>query len=545
MPSIKKMLQPYDLDLIERVASFWGVDSANLDHSAVVKALQQAVQDQALVEDVLESLPEQAYQAWNELAAASNKPTWAQFTRQNGEVREFGPAKREREAPEQHPISVTEMLWYRGLIGRAFMDLPPEPREFVYIPDELIPANPSSNQNHWINSLTTIPVGSLRVEHPADSRLVDHMTDWLAARRMKRALPAETWKHWLEGESFLARLASENGLTDAQGSPVPETLQTFFQTPREGILAKWFSVWKTSANFNELRDLPGLVFEGHWQNNPLKTRLWLLELLQNQQPNTWYSLKHLLDLIKKHAPDFQRPSGDYDSWFIRHADSDQYLRGFEHWDELDGRLIRYLLAGPLHWLGAIDLGISQNEKRVDLFRRSARFEALLANQPAIDSPAREKALKLVSDLSIEIPLFSSPMARYQVARFCEVKKVTAEATLYEITPASLRGALEGGLKPSQLVQLLEKQLKTALPKTLKLVAANFETHGLEARIEPSVLLRVRTPEMLQSLQQNPRTAKWIVETLNPTTAVISQTGLKAIENTLKELGVLLANDLEV
>ena len=545
MPSIKKMLQPYDLDLIERIASFWGVDCANLDHAAAINALQSAVQDQVLVNDVLESLPENARQTWHDLAGMPNKPTWAQFIRQHGEVRECGPAKREREAPEQHPISVTEMLWYRGLIGRAFMDLPPEPREFVYIPDDLAVVKQSSHQEHWIKTLRSIPAGSLRVEHLADSRLVDHMTDWLAARRMGRTLPSETWKHWPEGESFLARLAKENELTDKQHTPVPDTLQTFFQNTRETILTKWFTNWKSSITFNELKDLPGLVFEGSWQNDPLKTRQWLLDLLQDLQSDTWYSLKHFLELIKTHVPDFQRPSGDYDSWFIRQSESEQYLRGFEHWEEVDGRLIRYLIAGPLHWLGMIDLGVSQNEKRVDVIRRSARYEAYLAKQSVTTTPDQEKQPKIISDLSIEIPLFTSPMARYQIARFCEVKKVTAEATLYQITPASLRAAQEGGLKASQLAQLLEKILKSPLPKTLKQVTANFEAHGLEARVESRAFLRVRAPEMLKSLEQNPRTAKWIIEVLNPTTAVINQTGLKAIEAALRELGVLLESDLEV
>ena len=545
MPSIKKMLQSYDLDLIERIASFWGVDCTSLDHSAAVRALSQAVQDQLLLEELLASLPDTARQAWNELAAAPTKTTWAVFTRQHGEVREFGPAKRDREAPEKNPVSVAETLWYRGLIGRAFMDLPPEPREFVFIPDEIAAATSPANQNHWIHSLKTIPAGALRVEHLADSRLVDHLTDWLAALRMGRTLPAETWKHWPEGQSFLARLASEIGLTDLQNAPIPEVLQAFFQTPRESVLRDCFSSWNSSIIHNDLQNLPGLVFEGSWQNDPLKTRHWLLDLLQNLQPDTWYSLKHLLDLIKKYAPDFQRPSGDYDSWFIRQADSELFLRGFEHWDEVDGRLIRYLVAGPLHWLGMLDLGISQNEKRVDVFRRSVRFEAMLANQPLVSAATLEKPIRLVNDLVIEIPLFASPMARYQIARFCEVQKVTSEATLYEITPASLLGAQEAGLKPLQLLQLLERTIKTPISSTLKQVIANFDAHGLEARLETRPLLSVRTPEMLQALQQNPRTAKWILNVLNPTTAVINPAGLKAIENFLKDTGILLENDLEV
>ena len=32
-----------------------------------------------------------------------------------------------------------------------------------------------------------------------------------------------------------------------------------------------------------------------------------------------------------------------------------YLRGFSTWDEVDGALVRFLITGPMHWLGLVDL----------------------------------------------------------------------------------------------------------------------------------------------------------------------------------------------
>ena len=58
--------------------------------------------------------------------------------------------------------------------------------------------------------------------------------------------------------------------------------------------------------------------------------------------------------VKAADPDFQRPDGDYGSWYIRDAAGDAYLSGFESWDRVEGVLIADLLAGPLHWLGVVD-----------------------------------------------------------------------------------------------------------------------------------------------------------------------------------------------
>ncbi|NIO71720.1 MAG: hypothetical protein GTN71_22490, partial [Anaerolineae bacterium] len=51
--------------------------------------------------------------------------------------------------------------------------------------------------------------------------------------------------------------------------------------------------------------------------------------------------------IKESDPDFQRPDGDYSSWYIRQADTGRYLSGFESWDQVEGALIAYLIAQPL------------------------------------------------------------------------------------------------------------------------------------------------------------------------------------------------------
>jgi len=62
----------------------------------------------------------------------------SQFTRQAGEIRVLGEAKRKREKPDLHPVSTAEVLWYRALIGKGFFSTGQEPQEYVYVPDELI-----------------------------------------------------------------------------------------------------------------------------------------------------------------------------------------------------------------------------------------------------------------------------------------------------------------------------------------------------------------------------------------------------------------------
>ncbi len=163
-------------------------------------------------------------------------------------------------------------------------------------------------------------------------------------------------------------LLAANLIADA--SPQLEPVRNFLATPRRQALSMLVRAWTESETFNELRQLPGLVCEGEWTNNPLATRKFLLDLLAAIPPGQWWSLNAFVRLIKEKHADFQRPAGDYNSWFIKRASDGVFLRGFPSWDEVDGALIRYLISGPLFWLGMVDLAFPEKGMAPSAFRLS-------------------------------------------------------------------------------------------------------------------------------------------------------------------------------
>jgi len=544
MPALKKMLQAYDLDLIERICSTWGVEPNQPDLSTSINALMAAMQDTVLVNEVIESLPQSAREAWNYILNHSQKLTWSQFTRKFGEVREFGPAKREREEPEIHPVSAAETLWYRGLIGRAFLNLPPEPREFVYIPDELIKRDSLQKSKSLFPPIKKTPADLIKTVFPADGRLIDHMTDWLAARRMGLALSSTAWQAWPENEIFISTLSKESDLVNSNLIPDPETLAVFLQQDRNEVLHHWFKTWLKSHKTNDLKSLPGLTFEGEWQNDPLQPRQFVLEILQTLEMEKWFDLASFVGTFKSHQPDFQRPSGDYDSWFISRSGTKQFLRGYEHWDQVDGALLRYFLCGPLHWLGMVDLAQGQKNSEVS-FRLTPLFNFINSEEkPPLDRHAEEK-IKINVDLSFSVPLFASRLLRYQIARFCDIRSISSLQTDYEITPNSLEKAQASGLSPKQLVQLLEKHNKGSIPRSLTLLAEQWEKTGRAAEITEQVILRTKSPEIMQFILGNQNTSKFILEQLSPQVAVINKNGVRNIKKILLDLGYLTDINLDV
>lgn len=542
MPTLAESLQGRDPGELRIIAELWGLELDVSEARLAVQRLAPGMLDPALVEEVVAALPEAARGVLAELARRGRQP-WAGFTRRHGELREMGAGRRDRERPHQQPVSPVEVLWYRGLLARAFFETPSGAQEFAYIPDDLLKLLPPP---------PGIPLGSLgRKAYPAeaahvlaaDDRLLDHACTLLAALRM--GIPPQA----VFGESptpaglpeltaaVLRTLLDTAGLLDPAGLPAPEPARAFLESPRGAALAQLAGAWLAADAFNELRLLPGLSAEGDWKNDPHRTRQAVLDFLAGVPAVTWWSLPSFVNAIRQQYPDFQRPAGDYDSWFIRHLASGEFLRGFEHWDEVDGALLRYIVCGPLHWLGMVDLACPSPGAAITAFRFTTWAADLLHGQPPAGLPVEEPTGLLArSDARLFLPRRLQRLARYQVARFCEWEKETPEGYNYRLTPVSLERGRKQGLTVAHLLSLLRKHAGM-VPPSLARALERWEQHGAQARLEALVVLRVSAPEVLQALRAS-RAARYLGEPLSPTAIAIKPGAAQKVMAALAELGFL-------
>ncbi len=358
---------------------------------------------------------------------------------------------------------------------------------------------------------------------PATDDILDDLTTLLAALRLRIDPPAMAVPTpVLTGLLTASRLISGTTLQ-------PEAVKTFLESPREAALASLVEAWQSSETFNELRLLPGLVFEGAWQNQPLVTREFLLNLLEPIPEGVWWSIPSFLRDIKQKYPDFQRPAGDYDTWFIKRLSDGEYLRGFTHWDEVDGAVIRYFLQ-VLHWLGQLDLAAPHETAAPTAFR-------MTSNESRITTLETAK-ITLSSNGLITIPRLSPRSVRYQVARFCEWgSSPSPEEYRYRVTPVSLKRAAGQGLKVSHLLSLLSKQTGGQVPPVLVKALQRWEANDTEARIETLTVLKVSKPEVLAELRAS-RAARFLGEIIGPTTVVIQPGAESKVMAALTELGLL-------
>ncbi len=553
MPALEKTLPTDDLGYLQIVASLWGAELASSDPAIAAEELTAALCDAELLEEIISTLPEEAQTALGALADSAGRLPWETFTRRFGDLREMGPGKRDREKPHLRPISATETLWYRALLARAFFDTEKGPQEFAFIPDDLLealefvgfkaetPALPKAAAKASpapAAQLSDKPLGrpatpaEKSVSQNASDGILEEITTLLAALRTGRPIPALTLHlpfllDLLTASRFIGPSNAENDPAAAGWTLNPEAVKRFFESSRAEALSLLADAWRASPDLNELRQIPGLVCEGGWHNDPLATRVFLLDLLTLIPKNQWWSLAALIRDLKAASPDFQRQGGEYDTWFVKRQSDGLYLRGFAHWEDVEGELVRYLIR-ILHWLGLADTASAQDGGPISAFRILDKAEFRDENgKISVNSNGR-----------ISAPRLTPRSVRYQVARFCEWEEAKSEADYrYRVTPASLKTAHGQGLKASQLLSLLAKNASGPIPPAFVKALQRWEVNGTEARVEHLVVLRVSRPEVMNELK-NSKAGRFLSEPLGPTAAVVKPGAESKILEALAEMGLL-------
>jgi len=542
MPDLLHSLLKQDIGHLRIIAEFWGLELDSSDADAAREELSASLLDLNLLGELMDSLSPQADSAITALVASGGRIPWQAFTRKYGDIREMGAGKRDRERPHLKPSSTAEILFYRGLLARAFFDTEKGPQEFAYIPDDLLLLIESRKAGEPPDTTEALgrpaSPGEKGKEIPADDFILDDATTLLAALRMGksdwlRSVPVGGSDPRLHALLTAAKLIKKNAIqTDA--------VKTFLEAPRKDALKMLQDAWAESASFNELKLMPGILCEGEWTNQPQETREFLLNLLDAVPEGKWWSLNAFVRDVKQKYADFQRPAGDYDSWFIKRESDGQYLRGFSYWDQVDGALIKYFITDILHWLGQVDLSIAEGATEATAFRVSS-FAGGKEESDAL-SQSKGGKIAVTSSGKISIPRAAPRVVRYQVSRFCEWEEAKSDDFRYRLIPRSLAKAKEQGLKIEHLLPLLAKH-SAGVPPTLVKALKRWEANGVEARAESQIILRLSKPEVLEEMRKS-RAAKYLGEVLSPTAVVVKGGAIQKVMEALTELGLLAEDSTE-
>lgn len=558
MRSLRQNLLDTDLARLRVIAHFWDVELTASRQRDAAAHLAEAMTAPEAIARIWETLPDDQRQALETVLAAGGRKPRRVFARQWGEIRAMGPGRMERERPWREPISPAEGLWYKGLIYHIFEPDPDGAYEVVFVPPELRVHLPAPDMSP--PTIILEPVPAPVAVHSAGEALLDDACTLLAYLQNERLRPDPDggWPRRHETRLirrlrdpaperlvFLRRLAhrlawlrvTDAGLVRPDPEPVTAWLQSSTEQQRDA-LAK---AWRDDPIWNELFHIPSLRPEetGAWRNDPLLARKAILcRLAAACAPDAWYRLDDFVAAVKQADPDFQRPDGDYTSWYIRDVTSGAYLSGFESWDTVEGALIRHVITGPLAWFGLTDWGES------NVFRITAAGAAFLdlAEPPPASEPA---PLSLRSDFTVLAPP-ARRYERFQLARVADWIPSSpvggieggSDSFIYRFTPSSLEHARQQGIGVARVIEFLERVSDAPVPRPIEAALTRWEARGTEARLERAVLLRLSGEELMTQVASSPRIRRLIHEQVGPTVALVRERDWPRLVVALGEMGLL-------
>ena len=503
MPTTSQMLADYPDILLQVLAELRGafLDGAETREQAI-ELLAAQITDPTSVQFAYQEvadMSDSAKAAVETLLRENGEMAEAQFSREFGSIRQMGPAKLERETPWLYPESIAELLYYYGLLGRGFKGAGQRAHTIVYLPSDVTPWLPHPQNPALASTLSIQPVPPPPVARllPNEDSLLEDIGSLLGFLHTDRLRLTARGPHTEDVDRFVQRLQMPFGeetpelnsrlalllhlanrlgwLRRAEGDTVQLThnrVRLFLEKTRSEQRTALWEAWLHSPEWNDLCRTPGLecTDTGTWQNDPLQTRQSLLAIFGKLQPGAWYSRFDLVQTIKTLEPDFQRPAGNYDTWYIRNTNTQEFLKGFAQWDAVEGALIRFLVEGPLYWLSLLDL--AEPSAGDDLLLSLSPWGAIWLghNTPQPHEQVR-RALTVGEDFTIRIPAGSPLAERFRVERFAQWQASYPDY-VYQINQRSLKRALEEGIAPQQILNFLQSHAPQ-VPEKIKAALLRF------------------------------------------------------------------------
>jgi len=542
-------LEDQDTGYLRVLCELWGFDPPQGSRRLIIEGIARGMLNRNTLDEMLDSLPDAVKQILEVIAHSGGRMAFPDVIRDHGELREMGPGKRDREQPWRNPSSPLEVLWYRGLIGRAFADTSKGPQEFVYIPTDLLQLLSESLSDYSTPSLSPLTQDPNHVQL-ATSAAVDDATTLLAAMR-RTPFPSLdlSREECITLERFLLIPRLQNllltilqGLSLIEGppwTPNPERTRVFIAASRSQAVRDLLLAWRDSTTWNDLSVLPHVVCgTDTWPNDVGLSRQGVLDLLRPLKPGRWWDLKLFVGEIRQTIPAFQRPGGDFDSWYLQDQ-SGSFLHGIENWDRVDGALLRHVITGPLHWLGVVDLGQEAQSTAISSFRLTPVSALLFDPQASVHVEEPEKAIFVHADGRIIVPRGVDGVVRYQIARFSNWVSIEDEKYQYRLTPSTLQRAREQGLSLQHIRAVLEKTCESPLPRPVDHALTRWAEKGTEARIRRYWILRVQSPDVLEMLRSKKSTNRYLKEIISPTTAIVQPSDWPKLQAAAARLGFLI------
>jgi len=302
----------------------------------------------------------------------------------------------------------------------------------------------------------------------------------------------------VERLGFLFALLVASGIIEP-GSPVtiwPEVEQQYLsrdEAMQRAILARtyfvmtnWSEVWGLWPGEQPALQIKRHALYGYSDERKLyedlaACRQAMLRALACLPDGRWVRLERLYPLLRALWPRFDEPVGRATSyyygpdvsWFLAQPGSDTRFvpKTAEDWDLAQGRFVRRMLTGPLHWLGLADLWFKGDQLVAFRLRGLADLFWDLVDAPSVGESAKgvpsDAGVTVEADRISIRPSAVSAQALGLVAQFARLTHAAVDRFDYELDAQTAYHSYQAGAALPEIMAGWQQLLPVPMPAGLR------------------------------------------------------------------------------
>lgn len=364
---------------------------------------------------------------------------------------------------------------------------------------------------------------------------------------------------------FIRRMTREVELVtqqkyDFNGDMTPNPASDFRQAPVPEQIKRCFNAWYKGEMWHELTQLPryagGINLSTPARKDFIAVRKIVLDYLP-QNGDGWQLLSTLTEDIREEAYQFlfegRKFSGSY-NWRTRSyevetaykSSNNRYSANFngikdeqEGWGKVEADLINHIIAGPLYWLGLVDLGYNseppndpQGNKTIVAYRLN-EYGRWLLDQGSKPEASQENEGTVIIQPNFELTVMGqvSDETLLTLDLFSQVLKEQEYTSTFKLTRQTIYAAQKLGWGIERILTYLEEISDKPVPQNVRRSLEEWGALHERITIRRGVqLIDTAEEKIAAEIASNPSFADW--RRVTPTaflTDAPPQTILKALD----------------